>query len=148
MLLLLSPVLQAMTDDALKTRLNQLAFNISQDGLSPAANGQRFTLTMDATFPCVVKVTEHRPDSGNDWTKSYRFSLEDMQTGSHFMARDQRRAIVYNASVRYATGERREFSEKQINHFSLSINESQRLPEIQRLIDEAITECRERNEFQ
>ena len=70
-----------------------------------------------------------------------------MQTGSRFMACDLRRAIVYRSRVRYATGEKREFSEQRVNNFSLYINDPKRLPEAQQLIDGAIIECRERNEF-
>jgi hypothetical protein len=147
MLLLLPVVSHAMTDAVFKKKINQLAFILSQDGMSRAAKGHSFKLTSDATFPCKVKVEEHQSEAGNNWVKFYSFILEDMQTGSYFMARDQRRAIVYSARVRYATGQRKNFSEKRINNFSLHISDVALQSEGQQLIDEVIGECRERNEF-
>jgi hypothetical protein len=147
MLLLLPVVSHAMTDAVFKKKINQLAFILSQDGMSRAAKGHRFKLTTDAAFPCKIKVEERQSEAGNNWVKSYSFTLEDMQTGSYFMARDKRRAIVYSARVRSATGQRREFSEKRINNFSLNISDAARQSEGRQLIDEVIRECRERNEF-
>ena len=115
--------------------------------MSRAANGHRFNLTVDAAFPCKVKLEERQSESGNNWKKFYSFSLEDMKAGSHFMARDQRRAIIYSARVRYVTGQRKNFSKKQINNFAFNLSNAARQSEAQRLIDEMIGECRERNEF-
>lgn len=146
-LLLFSTALNAMPDEILSAKLEQLAFIIHQDGLTRTSGDPRFKLAFDTTFPCVIKIEERRQTAGNDWQKSYRFSLENMQPGNRFVARDRRRAIIYSARVRYATGERRTFDEKQINTFSLELKNPERLQEATQLIDEIIVECRDRNEF-
>ena len=146
-LLLLPVISHAMIDQVFKKKINQLAFILSQDGMSRAAKGRSFKLTSDAAFPCKVKVEEQQSEAGNNWVKSYSFTLEDMQTGNYFMARDQRRAIVYSARVRYATGQRKKFSEKRINNFLLHISDAARQSEGRQLVNELIGECRERNEY-
>jgi len=137
----------AVTDAELRQLLDQMAHSVGQDSLRSAGSGHRFRLAHDRSFPCQVTVEERYTQAANRWFRRYRFSFETIKPGSHFMARDQRRAIVFQSRVHYTDGERRVFSEKRINNFFMPIHEAGQEAGIQALIDAVIAECRERNEF-
>ncbi len=127
------------TNDALTARMQRLQHLI--------ALNERYKLTFDATFPCSVTLFESYTSGDAQWVKENRLNLEDMETGSHFVARDNRRKIIYSSTSTDVSGDRRVFTPKRVNNISYSLEGYADNAESQKLIDQLIFECRDRNDF-